>query len=631
MGLRILAALAPIVAVAAIGVAAAQSMPLGVVDPPSIDVSGPATVEAASPTGGALSYTVVASGAYTCDTPNGTPIPLDSSVTVTCALTSDPSVVDSLTQTAVDTTPPVLVLPDLTATAGATVTYTPGAIDAVDTSVSVTCVPPSGFVATATVTVTCTATDDSGNSAQGSFTVTVSKPPNTPPTLNLPGTITVEATGSAGAVVTYTVGATDAEDAPDPTPTCSPASGSRFPLGTTTVECSVTDSGGLSASGSFDVTVADTTPPVVTIPGSRTVEANGPDGSIVNYPEPTASDTVDGPLPAFCDPPSGSLFPLGATTVECSALDSDGNVGAASFLVTVRDTTPPTVTPPADIAIVSDSPVSSKDPRIVEFLQGATAEDIVDPDVVATALAPEPVPLGTTTITFIALDDAGNLGTATSTITIGPDPAPPPDVDRTPPANVRNVKATTGDRTVSVVWKRPPDKDYAGVEITRSPGKNGEMASVVFTGRAKSFLDRKLTPGVEYRYVIVTLDTSGNRSAGVAVVALARDTALVSPEDGAVLRKPFTVVWEPVKSATYYNIQAYLGTNLLNAQALQKVLSAWPTKPSYAFKKVWRYDGKVRRLKPGTYTVYVWPGFGKKSAARYGDLLFRATFVIVRR
>jgi Cep192 domain 4/HYR domain len=78
--------------------------------------------------------------------------------------------------------------------------------------------------------------------------------PSTPPILTLAPDQTVEATGPDGAPATYTVSASDAQDG-TLTPSCSPASGSVFPLGTTTVNCSVTDSGGLTATGSFTVAV----------------------------------------------------------------------------------------------------------------------------------------------------------------------------------------------------------------------------------------------------------------------------------------------------------------------------------------------------------------------------------------
>jgi len=113
---------------------------------------------------------------------------------------------------------------------------------------------------------------------------------------------------------------------------CSPASGSTFALGTTTVNCSVTDSGGLTATGSFTVTVQDTTPPSLNLPGNITVEAGKP--AAVTYTA-TATDLVDGPVPVSCSPASGSTFALGTTTVNCSATDAHHNTATGSFAVSV--------------------------------------------------------------------------------------------------------------------------------------------------------------------------------------------------------------------------------------------------------------------------------------------------------
>ena len=162
---------------------------------------------------------------------------------------------------------------------------------------------------------------------------------NTPPTLTLPPDQTVEATDQDGATVTYEVSASDAQDGAL-APSCSPASGSVFPLGITTVNCSVTDNGGLTATGSFTVTVQDTTPPTLTLPSDQTVEATDQDGATVTY-EVSASDAQDGALAPSCSPASGSVFPLGITTVNCSVTDSGGLTATGSFTVTVQDTTPP--------------------------------------------------------------------------------------------------------------------------------------------------------------------------------------------------------------------------------------------------------------------------------------------------
>ena len=84
----------------------------------------------------------------------------------------------------VDATPPVLTLPvnintDLTSAAGAEVTYTASATDAVDGDRPVTCSTPSGATFPAgTTVVTCEAGDLSGNTASGSFSVTVNVPPD---------------------------------------------------------------------------------------------------------------------------------------------------------------------------------------------------------------------------------------------------------------------------------------------------------------------------------------------------------------------------------------------------------------------------------------------------------------------
>jgi hypothetical protein len=80
----------------------------------------------------------------------------------------------------------------------------------------------------------------------------------TAPMLNLPGNITEEATEPTGATVSYTATATDDTD-PNMPVDCSPVSGSTFTIGTTTVECTATDSSGNTASGSFTVTVKGAT------------------------------------------------------------------------------------------------------------------------------------------------------------------------------------------------------------------------------------------------------------------------------------------------------------------------------------------------------------------------------------
>jgi len=95
----------------------------------------------------------------------------------------------------------------------------------------------------------------------------------TAPSLAIPSNITAEAAGPFGAVVSYSgVFATDNLTA-TVMPVCTPASGGTFALGTNTVSCSATDEAGNVSSAAFNITVQDTTAPIVSI--ARMTPANG--------------------------------------------------------------------------------------------------------------------------------------------------------------------------------------------------------------------------------------------------------------------------------------------------------------------------------------------------------------------
>jgi Ca2+-binding RTX toxin-like protein len=191
-----------------------------------------------------------------------------------------------------DTTPPTLTVPEdivfeATSAEGAQVTFTVTAEDNVGGtatldennmliqdniggSIIISCDPPSGstFPIGETI-VQCTATDEAGNTATASFTVTVQD--TTPPTLTVPEDMTVEATSPDGAVVSFEVRAHDNVDGTaildennmlhqddvggSITIVCDPPSGSTFPLGETEVHCRATDEAGNTATASFTVTV----------------------------------------------------------------------------------------------------------------------------------------------------------------------------------------------------------------------------------------------------------------------------------------------------------------------------------------------------------------------------------------
>jgi hypothetical protein len=623
-------------------------------EPPPIKADD-VTAEATSAAGASVTYHVTAYDfsnpssptpiTATCDPP-GTGGSGDFDVTanfplgdtsVTCTTTA-PVYSKTFTVHVVDTTPPSVPQPpnataSTTDPAGTAVSWDPvTATDTVDGSIVAVCTPGSGSTfPVGTSTVTCSATDAHGNTGSKSFSVTVTFTDTEAPTFtSVPGPINVEAPGPVE--VTYSVSATDNSGNP-PTIECTPPSGSTFPIGTTTVNCTAKDGSGNTASASFTVTVVfidNVAPTFSGVPSNRVVEANGPTGSTVNYPTPTATDNVDGPIAVVtCSPASGSTFPLGTTTVTCSATDSHGNTGTASFSVTVVDTTKPSLVVPADRSVYADTPsgIDSQSGAVAGFLSGASATDTVDPHPVVTHDAPSFLTVGTHVVTFTARDASGNTVSKTATLDVLPMPAPgtppPPPLPvppaRKPPADVKGLKADAGDGLVRLSWQTPAGVDH--VVVNRSLTVGGDE-QVVYTGSGQTFTDRGVANGLEYRYLVVSVNANGDASAGVAVVALPKQTLLRSPKDGARLQKPPKLVWLANTEASYYNVQLYRGS--------VKTLSAWPVKANLVLQKKWKFQGRKYTLTAGVYRWYVWPGFGARAAANYGEMLGFSSFTIVR-
>jgi len=118
----------------------------------------------------------------------------------------------------------------------------------------------------------------------------------------------------------------------------------------------------------------DKTPPVLSLPADLTVEATGPGGASVSF-SASAHDVQSGDLAVVLDPPAGSQFPLGATTVRASATDLAGNTSTGSFRVSVRDTAGPAV---SNLA-ASPSRIWPPDHKMVPVTIAASVTDAVDP------------------------------------------------------------------------------------------------------------------------------------------------------------------------------------------------------------------------------------------------------------
>jgi hypothetical protein len=195
----------------------------------------------------------------------------------------------------------------------------------------------------------------------------------------------------------------------------------------------VTDEGGLADSAECTVKVLDVTMPELTLPsGALSAEATSASGAAVSYTA-SATDAFDGVVDVTCLPGSGSTFPLGATTVSCSAADRAGNVATGSFGVHVVDTTPPNMPDLPDVIGEATSPTGANVTWPVAY-----ADDLVDGSVLVQCAPPSGSHFAldvTATVECGATDAAGN--TATDAFTVFVD-------DTTPPAVTVPADLTTG-------------------------------------------------------------------------------------------------------------------------------------------------------------------------------------------
>lgn len=331
---------------------------------------------------------------FTCDVTNGAGLTQSASITIKRDATK-PTVNDKAALTGPATGPD-----------GAHAPYSsPGAFDAMSgltTSLPV-CDPPSGALfPIGTTVVTCTATDNAGNVGSNSFTITVNDP--TPPVItpNVAGLLGNNGWYRGDVVVSWTV--VDPHSGVGSTNGCGEAMVSTD-TASTTFTCTATNNAGVSSSASVTIK-RDATPPVVSTSANVFASAVTEAGAFVSYSDASAVDDLSGLVGAVaCAPVSGSLFAIGTTSVTCSVSDAAGNIGAASFDVTVGDTTPPSI-----VASVSGTPGSNG--WFTSPVQ--IAWTVSDPQSSVTANGCDPVTLSADTAGVTLTCSASSAGGASS-------------------------------------------------------------------------------------------------------------------------------------------------------------------------------------------------------------------------
>ncbi len=168
------------------------------------------------------------------------------------------------------------------------------------------------------------------------------------------------------------------------------------------------DVSGNTSNGTQVVDVVDTTAPKITTPTNMIIEATSLNNNTVSLSNPSVTDLQ--PITITNNAPKE--FSLGSTTVIWNVIDASGNKANATQIITVKDTTAPKITAPANIEIKATSLADNAVPLV-----NATTSDNVSV-VSLTNNASKTFPLGKTTVLWVATDEAGNKANATQIVDV---------------------------------------------------------------------------------------------------------------------------------------------------------------------------------------------------------------------
>jgi hypothetical protein len=340
--------------------------------------------------------------------------------------------------------------PDVTVQAttasGAVAGYVmPKAVDE-EAGATVTCDHNAGFLyPIGTTIVTCQASDadDTPSTVTATFQVTVI---DTDIGVSLPPDITVDATGPSGAVVNFATPIGADEDGTVILVTCSPVSGSLFPIGASAVTCSTasdSDDTPSSRSVTFHVTVNDTDLALSSV-ADITAIATSSSGASVTFTPPSVIDEDSTTAVVTCNWPTTYTFAVGTTTVICQVTDYDDppypSTVQAIFHVTVipdlklaASTSPATATAHTTVtttaAVTNIGAVSRKTTitYTVSFTDGSGSTSVVATDKAVVSVSPgqtasrafsfavkNTTQAGTYTVVVASTDETGTVSGSSS-------------------------------------------------------------------------------------------------------------------------------------------------------------------------------------------------------------------------
>jgi hypothetical protein len=434
-----------------------------------------------------------------------------------------------------------------------------------------------------------TCTDNAGNvSAPAGLGL---KYDGTPPSVNGSPGRAPDSNGWYNHPVAVAFAGTDATSGID---SCSSATYSGPDDASAAASGSCRDAAGNSATASFGLKY-DSTPPKVSANPGRDPDANGwynhPIG--VAFAGTDATSGIDS-----CSSSSYSGPDDGTASVSGSCKDNAGN-SAGGSVAFKYDSTPPTV---KSAAPGRDPDVGGwyNHPLAVTFTGADTLSGIDSCDTVNYDKPDD----ATAKVTGDCRDKAGNVSDKSSFAF---------KYDSTPPT-LTDLVATPLDSSVTLKWKL--SKDAAKVTVTRTGGKGNKG---VYDGKLiDAVTDKNIENGVNYTYLVKAVDDAGNTVS--KSVKSEPSAPLFSPRQEARVHGSVALHWRPVAKAAYYNVQLWY--------ARVKILSKWPTGPSFRVPQHWKFGGHSYSLRPGRYTWYVWPGFGKRTKHHFGARIGTSAFVV---
>jgi len=241
-----------------------------------------------------------------------------------------------------------------------------------------------------------------------------------------------------------------------------------YPTGATVVVFTATDSVGNTATCEATVTVQGSAlPQLSNCPSDVTVGITTAGCSTaVTWDPPTGLNPCDGSaLTVLASDTSGTVFPLGDSTVTFTTFNQSGDTTTCSFIITVRDSLAPVFIdcPSMPLTFQTDSALCTATVQIDPLMAGDNCDQSVTavPDIDVS----QPFPVGNTDVTYTATDAAGNSNTCVLTVSVFD--TNPPVFDNCP-ANV-TVYAAADSCGATVNWTPVVANDSCSMNVSIDP------------------------------------------------------------------------------------------------------------------------------------------------------------------